>query len=156
MLKSGLRGSSILKRLQDTCPNNYIVRVCACDTLPAPFAYWLTPAIIVVNTHTSSLPGEHWIAIITQKNNPCIVFDSLRIAPIPTVILRWVYKYSAKNYILPMNIIQHPFSHSCGLFCIYFIEQLLVHQVSLPLLLNKFDYKDPTTNETLIADYFKQ
>ena len=43
------------------------------DKLPFIHTY---PASLIVNTHTSEYPGEHWLAIFIDKSKHCEFFDS--------------------------------------------------------------------------------
>jgi len=43
------------------------------DKLPFIHTY---PASLIVNTHTSEYPGEHWLAIFFDKSKHCEFFDS--------------------------------------------------------------------------------
>ena len=49
--------------------------VLACDQLPKNHVCKF-PAMLVVNTHPSNMPGEHWLAIYISKNKHGYFFDS--------------------------------------------------------------------------------
>ena len=100
---------------------------------------------LIVNTDPSFLPGEHWIAIHVDKGQTK-VFDSFGFPP-PLFIT----EKSAFNVSFNPNLIQHPLSDSCGLFCIVFLTASNGGHLN-----NFFDTfsGDPRDNKTKLLDLF--
>ena len=80
---------------------------------------------IVINTHTNDKPGEHWCAMVIRfHKKECIFFDSYG-DKAPRRIKRFV-----KDNIPDLNYIEskkrHQYGESeCGMYCIYFIIEML-------------------------------
>ena len=51
-----------------------------CDQLPKTIIRKL-PAMLVINTHPSYMPGEHWLAIYITENKHGLFFDSFGHSP---------------------------------------------------------------------------
>jgi len=148
-----MNGDSIQARLLKTCTSYCTPIVCALDQLPKTTRHSNTA--LVVNTDSAQLPGTHWLAIVGSSKGTAILFDSLGITPTPSVILFWLHRNYRHHFIVPATIVQYPFSRTCGLYCIYFVEQLLVHQIPLATLLHHFDYVNLKKNEKLVIDYYR-
>ena len=83
------------------------------------------PVFLIVNVDVSSLPGSHWLAIRIGK---CRIelFDSLGFKPdlwgaYPKYLLKFLGRYLTSHKFMHTPVLQPRFTHSCGLFCIYFI-----------------------------------
>lgn len=57
----------------------------ALDQVPTRFVTKARLQHFIINTHTSNLPGEHWVAVSVQ-NNIAYIFDSFGIPP-PTLLV---------------------------------------------------------------------
>jgi len=77
------------------------------------------PFLMIVNTHTKNLPGEHWIAILIDEQRNGEVFDSLAL-PVSNILIRWLNRFT-KKWKKNELMFQHIFSASCGVFALYFI-----------------------------------
>ena len=82
---------------------------------------YLRPGAYVINTHSSNLPGEHWIAI-SVRNDIIRVFDPLDMCyPIKLVTtlerMQQPVEYNSIMY-------QNPLTTLCGNYCIdWLIDQ---------------------------------
>lgn len=88
--------------------------VCALDCLPKPFKV----GSMIVNTHTSNLKGQHWIAF-KVTNTDIIFFDPLNFS-IPLLLYKYFLSFN-KNCISVNFSSQNILSNTCGIHCIYFI-----------------------------------
>lgn len=77
----------------------------------------------IVNTDYSHGPGEHWVAIYFRKNNNAIYFDSYGMPPDPEYVLPFIQRNS-RHWIANEEVLQSPWSTTCGMWCIYIIHQL--------------------------------
>ena len=91
--------------------------VCAIDTLPDFIPK--RPFLLIINTHTHNLPGEHWIAIFIDENKHGELFDSLKL-PISNILIRWLNAFTVK-WKANERSFQHLLTASCGAFTLYFI-----------------------------------
>ena len=95
--------------------------VLACDQLPKNHVCKF-PAMLVVNTHPSNMPGEHWLAIYISKNKHGYFFDSFGNPPdnFPAEINNFVMKnctvmsYSRRQ-------VQDTNATTCGQHCVFFL-----------------------------------
>ena len=95
----------------------------------------------IFNLQHSGEGGSHWIGV--NKN---IVFDSLGYPP-DTPLEKDGIIYNDEQ-------VQHSDSVRCGLYALYFIKANVKNASEFKKFLNKFDKKDLTKNENLIAKYF--
>ena len=123
--------------------------VCAIDDLPE-FIH-ARPFLMIVNTHTKNLPGEHWIAILIDENKNGEVFDSLA-QPVSSILIRWLNRYTNK-WKKNGRTFQHALSSSCGAFVLYFILNRL-HVKDFETLTALFS-KAPSVNEISVNAFFR-
>ena len=82
----------------------------ALDKVPLHFIQDAKLQHMIINTHTSNLPGQHWIAVTVCDNNKAYIFDSFGVPP-PTLLInqlkqRGIQKiYYSKHQIQPLNTI---------------------------------------------------
>ena len=91
--------------------------VYARDELPRSGLY---PSCLVVNTHSSSEPGEHWLAIYYDMNGICEFFDSFGLPPAAYRLGSYLkrtstrVKWNHKCY-QPLD------SNACGYYCFLYL-----------------------------------
>ena len=72
----------------------------------------------VINLDPSTKPGSHWVAAYLRKGKAQnIFFDSYGVAPRK----RRIQQLVGDKFIFNNKCVQHPFSTTCGQWCIYFI-----------------------------------
>ena len=78
--------------------------VLACDQLPKHGVYKY-PAMLIVNTHPSSIPGEHWLAVYITKDRHGYFFDSFGNSPdkFPKEINSFLVKKTVHMYLILEN-----------------------------------------------------
>lgn len=81
------------------------------------------PFILIINTHTHNLPGEHWKTIFIDKDHSGELFDSLAL-PVSNIVIRWMNRFTRKWKVNKKSF-QHPLSATCGAFALYFTLQRL-------------------------------
>ena len=86
---------------------------------PFPTAF---PKSIIINTHKSNQPGEHWVALVLTKKH-CFYFDSFGLPIINKTIVEYLDSYY-KVVRYSSVCIQHVESNKCGEFCIVFVVQV--------------------------------
>jgi hypothetical protein len=87
------------------------------DKLPFIHTY---PASLIVNTHTSEYPGEHWLAIFIDKSKHCEFFDSFGFPFKFYGFEKYITRFSLSSSS-NLSQIQNLDSNACGYYCIYFI-----------------------------------
>ena len=91
--------------------------VFARDELPNDGVY---PSCLVVNTHSSREPGEHWLAIFYDKNGVCEFFDSYGRNPAAYRLASYLRKTS--RTVTWNRICFQPIdSNACGYFCFLYL-----------------------------------
>lgn len=91
------------------------VDICSVDTLPA---HRNSSTLFIVNTASSNLSGNHWIAIMVRQKNG-YVFDSFGQIP-PSEISHWL-NLRGYNWSTNQRRVQSYMTETCGLFCLYFL-----------------------------------
>ena len=77
----------------------------------------------IINTDTSNLPGQHWIAVCIRENIG-YVFDPLAMIPPPLRLINWMNKrYDQWSY--NKRQVQPIDSTLCGAYCIHFLYHAL-------------------------------
>lgn len=122
--------------------------ICAIDKLPTFIHSY--PILLIVNTHTHNLPGEHWIVLFIDKDKSGEVFDSLTL-PISNFIIRWMNRFTRK-WKTNGTAYQHPTSATCGAFVIFYVLKRLSFQNFLTFK-NLLTLK-PHENERRVLLYF--
>lgn len=86
------------------------------DQLPLTFDNIRRPFALIFNTHPASQPGEHWLAMYSNKVGQIEFFDSYGLPPS-------FYSLSDYNsqYIYSDRSIQSIGTNVCGHYCIIFI-----------------------------------
>lgn len=80
------------------------------STLPKPFSF-------IVNTDTSNLPGQHWLAIHFAENGIVQVFDPLATV-YPATLTHYLARQKARRIIFNRVMYQHPSMKTCGHHCL--------------------------------------
>lgn len=135
----------LIKKYGDTATRRAFIGVFAIDDLPQHIS--CLPVLMIINTHTKNLPGEHWKAVFISKEGFAEVFDSLAL-PISSSLMNWLKRFSRK-WITSHISIQHPLSATCGAYVLYFILQRLKHN-SMNSLLKIFSSKLVLNDEKMI------
>ena len=102
----------------------------------------------VINTDPAHKPGSHWVALYIDHFGSAIYFDFMGLGPFNQAIKTFIKRNSFK---LTSNVmtIQSVISTTCGLYCIYFIRQM-VRGVKLREIIQRFDPLRPRINDRLI------
>jgi len=91
------------------------------DLLPEQIPF--LPIMMIINTQTVNLPGQHWKAVYISKERIGEVFDSLAL-PISTRLLQWLNRFTRSWHHSTLTV-QNPLSGTCGAFVIYYILKRL-------------------------------
>lgn len=78
-----------------------------------------TSCTFIVNTDSSNLPGQHWIAVYVRTSKEGFVFDSFGQSP-PLQVQHWM-NIRGISWTCNMRQVQSHESTLCGAYCIYFI-----------------------------------
>lgn len=123
--------------------------VCSIDHLPE-FIH-TRPFLMIVNTHTKNLPGEHWIAVMIDTKRNGEVFDSLAL-PVSNILIRWLNRFTIK-WTTNKLAFQYVLSSTCGIYSLYFIlNRLRVKNFNTFTAL--FD-KNSHVNESLVKVFYR-
>ena len=109
------------------------------------------PFLIIVNTHTHNLPGEHWICILIDKDKNAELFDSLAL-PVSNILIRWLNLFSIK-WKKNSQSFQHPLSSTCGAFVLFFVINRL-HVKDFESLTDVFT-SSPLLNEKTVENFYR-
>jgi hypothetical protein len=117
----------LAKRIIPEFHKSTLQNVCAWNQIPTTVAKFINhyPVAFIVNTHSSSEPGEHWMALyIPSPTNYAEVFDSYGKGPqFWNVSLHSKVKAISFNstYITNKRQLQSASSNLCGEYCIAFL-----------------------------------
>ncbi|GFV28353.1 uncharacterized protein TNCV_4600061 [Trichonephila clavipes] len=100
----------------------------------------------IVNTDPAHFKGRHWQAIYFRQDNHCVFFCSYGTRP----------QYDIEQFIIENstsfewneNILQHPNTMTCGLFCLYFLWH-----ISRGLPINRLQNGNHCANERLVQNF---
>src|SRR4029434_1188380 len=114
--------------------NTQFLGVLACDQLPKT-ALQNVPVSVIINTHTSDMSGEHWLAVyITDTWTGCF-FDSFGNRPTSQLFPTAIYTFLRTNCSslqFSNRQVQDYLSVTCGEHCVFFLYHMLCG----------FNYKD--------------
>lgn len=110
------------------------------------------PILIIVNTHTHNLEGEHWKTIFIDRDKCGEVFDSLAL-PMSCILIQWMNRFTRK-WRTNQRSYQHRLSATCGAYALYFtLTRVDVH--SLEDITNTFS-TSPVVNERRILAFYNR
>ena len=117
--------------------------VCSYDTLPERVTSY--PASYICNTDIVTRPGEHWVALFFENNEICEYFDSYGLPPYGKILA--FAKRNGANVVYNRRWLQSPLSHTCGLYCVYYLwhvaRGMLVQQITgSPFLPGRWEQND--------------
>ncbi|GFT70806.1 uncharacterized protein TNCV_4163001 [Trichonephila clavipes] len=103
----------------------------------------------IVNTDPAHFKGRHWQAIYFRQDNHCVFFCSYGTRP----------QYDIEQFIIENstsfewneNILQHPNTMTCGLFCLYFWGH-----ISRGLPINRLRNGNHCANERLVQNFVQR
>ena len=78
------------------------------------------PCSFIINTHESSLPGEHWFAILIPRKGKIEYFYSYGLKPFKKEVYDFI-KANNLKFIYNTKQIQDYGSENCGKYCIFYI-----------------------------------
>lgn len=110
------------------------------------------PALLIINTNTDNLPGQHWKAIYVSTNRIGEVFDSLA-TPISLQLEQWMNEFTLKWTLSKMTL-QNPLSPSCGGYVLYYVLNRLKHN-SMKSCMAPFT-NNVLVNDAIAEDFFQQ
>lgn len=96
----------------------------------------LTPQLFIINVDPSYKPGSHWIciALISNGKKKSYYFDSYGLPPVKLEFVKFMkkrYQYSKKQ-------LQHPFSTTCGQWCMFFAYKMCKGRKNFKTIFQKF------------------
>lgn len=103
--------------LKDDEAKKYFIGVFAKDELPKTINY---PASLILNSHESDKPGEHWMAIFYDQVGKAEFFDSYGIHPEFYNLTNYLNSTS-NSWTWNKKCVQGIFSNYCGYYCILFL-----------------------------------
>ncbi len=80
------------------------------------------PISLIVNTHTSDKPGEHWIALILDQNGSGQYFDSYGLPPLNGDINSFMGKMCPLGWAYNPVTLQCLSCITCGHYCVLYIK----------------------------------
>ena len=146
---SGVELESLIRTYADDDTTAAFLGIFSRDTLPTSIQR--LPVLFVVNTQTSNLPGQHWVAVYISSEKRGELFDSLA-TPVSLKLMRWMNTFTVKWRPSKMRI-QNPLSAYCGAFVAYFVLTRLKAK-SMEACLQLFT-KDLSFNDQLIQNFVK-
>ena len=146
---TGIELESLIRTYADEDTEAAFLGIFALDTLPKSIQQ--LPVLLVVNTQTSNLPGQHWVAVYISSEKRGEVFDSLA-TPVSIKLMQWMNIFTLK-WKQSKRLIQSPLSAYCGAFVAYFVlTRLKAKSMESCLLIFT---KDLQFNDKLIHNFVK-
>ena len=138
-----------VSRFADTKTKDAFLGVFAIDKLPSNIVKY--PILLIVNTQTSNLDGEHWFAIYISSHRRGEIFDSV-LVPIDLRIRRWM-NYFANSWRRNDRAYQSLLSPICGAYVLYFILNRMNYETMNQLLCPK-ELKS-CINDSFIREWYR-
>ena len=146
---TGIELESLIRTYADDETEAAFLGIFALDTLPKSIQQ--LPVLFVVNTQTSNLPGQHWVAVYISSEKRGEVFDSLT-SPISLTLMRWMNTFTFK-WKRSKRMIQNPLSAYCGAFVAYFVlTRIKAKSMESCLLVFKKDFQ---FNDLLVQNFVR-
>ena len=80
------------------------------------------PCCFIVNTNTSHLKGEHWLAVSYEKHNEIHVFDSFGYY-YPLILVEKLHHLPHRKIIYNRRTFQKIWEKTCGQYCLAFLRR---------------------------------
>ena len=108
--------------MADFCVRRLFRGVYARDRLPTRLPF---PSCLIVNTHSSREPGEHWLAVYYGINGVCEFFDSYGRSPATYRLYSYLQRTSRR--VTWNRICFQPFdSNACGYYCFLYLMYVVI------------------------------
>lgn len=149
---SWLSGATLVKKVKanaDTETRHAFHGVFSIDNLPEFIPS--RPFLIIINTQTHNLPGEHWKAILIDADKNGELFDSLAL-PASNILIQWLNRFTVK-WKTNNRSFQNPLSATCGAFVLYFVLNRL-HMKNFDSITAAFTLY-PHTNERFVKHFYR-
>lgn len=108
------------------------------------------PTALIVNTDTSDGEGIHWNAIVLLKGGYGEYFNSLGLPPLQREIQEYMSFTCPNGYKYNFQVLQHPYSPFCGVYCIDYIVSRFEKGESMREYLRHFK-QDLEANDKLVV-----
>ncbi len=79
------------------------------------------PLAIIVNTHPSDKPGEHWVSIIINKDGFGEYFDSFGLPPLHSEFVKYLDRNCENGWRFNPIPLQNKRSTTCGHYCVLYV-----------------------------------
>lgn len=140
---------SIIRKFGDEKTKTAFMGIFPIDKLPRRITK--LPALLIINTHTKNLPGEHWKAIYISSQRRGEVFDSFAL-PISLYLQKWINTFTHGRWKQNSRSIQHPSSTICGIYVLYYVLNRLKTD-DLKSIMDTFG-ESKTENDRLMMKFF--
>ena len=108
------------------------------------------PASLIVNTDTSKGNGNHWLALVLDKNK-CFYFDSFGLPVVEKYLLKYLEPHY--NVVTYSDVcLQHIKSNKCGQFCILFVKHVK-NKTTYDKFLSNFNHKNLKENDVIVEQW---
>lgn len=135
--------------------NSNFLGVLPSDRIPKQVSKF--PALVIINTHPSTKPGEHWVAVYINSRKHGYFFDSFGNPPeykhFPVQINKFIAK-NCRTVSYSARQVQSNISMVCGQHCIFFLCNIQ-RGVSYQKFLNMYSSKLPH-NDAMVCHFVKQ
>jgi hypothetical protein len=79
------------------------------------------PLALIVNTHPSNKPGEHWVSIVIDNDGFGEYFDSFGLPPLHVEIIQYLDKNCENGWRFNPLALQNTKSTTCGHYCVLYV-----------------------------------
>lgn len=101
--------------------------------------------IIIINYHTSAMPGSHWLLIVCHESKYAVFFDPFaNNAPEP--VLKFMREYKnlklVKDIIMTTVVVQKIEEQVCGWYCLMMAKYYIKDNMPVYEAVNAITYED--------------
>ena len=139
---------NIIQRNADKQIRDAFLGIFAINELPSHITR--LPVLLIINTNTGNLPGQHWKAIFIGRDATGEVFDSLS-SPVSLRLQQWMNRHT-KKWTTSKLVLQNPLAPTCGAYVLYFVlNRLYCNSLSTCVSLFSPNVK---ANDAMMLQYF--
>ena len=126
------------------------VGVFPADKLPKIKQY---PVCLIMNTHTSDKPGEHWVAVYINENGFGEYFDSYGLPPLIKYFTDFLDNNCPNGWTYNTKTIQWLTSINCGKYCVFYLW-LRDIDISTYNIMRIFSTLNQQLNDDVIDEFY--
>ena len=136
--------------------NSHFLGVLACDQLPLD-PLQILPVAVIINTHSSDMAGEHWLAVYITPTGTGRFFDSFGNKPNCKLFPKSIYSFlrtNCSNLQFSNRQVQDQTAITYGEHCVFFLYYMLSGLNYNDVMVKYSD--DLSRNDNMVSAFVKK